>query len=96
MEWPKSLMMKFAVSYCSVNKSCLTLSDPTDCSTSGFPVLHYLPEFAQIHVESVLLSNHLILYCPLLLQPSIFPSISVFSNELALSIDGQSIGMKLN
>ena len=57
-----------------------------DCSTSGFPVLHYLPEFAQIHVELVLLSNHLILCCPLLLQPSIFPSISVFSNESALHI----------
>ena len=33
-----------------------------DCSTPGFPVLHCLPEFAQIHVrESVILSNHLIL-----------------------------------
>ena len=30
--------------------SCLTLCDPIDYSTPGFPVLHYLPEFAQIHV----------------------------------------------
>ena len=30
--------------------SCPTLCNPMDCSTSGFPVLHYLPEFAQIHV----------------------------------------------
>ena len=37
-------------------------------------------------VESVMLSNHLILSCPLLLLPSIFPSIKVFSNELALDI----------
>ena len=37
-------------------------------------------------IESVLLSNHLILCRPLLLPPSIFPSISVFSNELALRI----------
>ena len=37
-------------------------------------------------VESVMLSNYLILCCPLLLLPSIFPSIKVFSNELALCI----------
>ena len=36
---------------CSVSKSCLILCDPMDCSTPGFPVLHYLPEFAQIHVH---------------------------------------------
>ena len=35
--------------YCSVGKSCLTLSDFRNCSTPGFPVLHYLPEFAQVH-----------------------------------------------
>ena len=34
---------------CSVVKSCLTLCNPMDCSTSDFPVLHYLPEFAQSH-----------------------------------------------
>ena len=55
--------------YCSVNQSCLTLCQPHDCSTPGFPVLH-----------------HLILCGPLFLLPSIFPSISVFSNELALHI----------
>jgi len=37
-------------------------------------------------IESVMLSNHLILYCPLLLLPSIFPSVRVFSNESALHI----------
>ena len=37
-------------------------------------------------IELVMLSNHLILCCPLLLVPSIFPSILVFSNELALCI----------
>ena len=42
------------------------------CSTLGFPVLHYLQDFAQItSIELVMLSNHLILYCPLLLLPSI-------------------------
>ena len=37
-------------------------------------------------IESVMPSNHLILSCPLLLLPSIFPSIRVFSNELVLRI----------
>ena len=55
-----------------------------DCSTPGFPVLHCLPEFAQTHIESVMPSDHSIPCRPLLLLPSIFPSIRVFSNELAL------------
>ena len=36
---------------CSVPKLCLTLCDLMDCSPPGFPVLYYLPEFAQIHVH---------------------------------------------
>ena len=57
-----------------------------DCSTPGSSVLHYFPEFAQIHVlELVMLPNHLILCHPLLL-PSLFPSNKVFSNESALRI----------
>ena len=57
-----------------------------DCSTSGSSVLHCLPEFGQIQaIESVMLSNHLILCSPHLL-PSVFPSIRVFSSELALCI----------
>ena len=43
-------------------------------------------------IELVMLSNHLILCHPLLLLPSICPSIRVFSNELAFRIRGQSIG----
>ena len=38
---------------CSVSKSCPTLCDPMDCSTPGFPVLYYLPEFAQTYVHCV-------------------------------------------
>ena len=72
---------------CSVTKSCLTLCNPMTCNTPGFPVLHCLLEFAQIRsTESVILSSHLILCRPLLLLPSIFPSIRVFSNESALFI----------
>ena len=52
-----------------------------------FPVLHHLPEIAQTHVIELLMpSNHLVLCRPLLLLPSVFPSIRVFSNELALHI----------
>ena len=51
------------------------------------PDHHQLPEFTQTHViESVMPSNHLILCGPLLLPPSIFPSIRVFSNESVLHI----------
>ena len=45
-----------------------------------------------IAVESVMLSNPLILCCPLLVLPSIFPSIRVFSNESVFASGGQSIG----
>ena len=57
-----------------------------DCSRRGFPVFHHLPEFAQKSTESAVPSNHLILCCRLLLLPSIFPSIGVFSNESVLHI----------
>ena len=71
---------------CSVDKLCLTLCDPMDCSLPGFPVLHYLPSLLRLmSIESVMPSNHLILCCPLL-PPSIFPSIRVFSNESTLDI----------
>ena len=56
-----------------------------DCSMPGLPVHHQLLEFSQTHVhELVMPSNHLILCHPLLLLPSIFPSIRAFSNESAL------------
>ena len=58
-----------------------------DCSSPGFPVHHQLPELIQTNsIESVMPSNHLILCCPLLLLPSIFLSIRVFSNESILRI----------
>ena len=69
---------------CSVAKWCLTLCNPMDCSTSGFPVLHYLPEFAQIYAHWVDDAIYLILCHPLLLLPSIFPSIRFFSSESPL------------
>ena len=76
---------------CSVAKSCLTLYNPMDCSMPGFPVLHYQSLLKFISIESVMLSNHFILRCFLLLLLSIFSNITVFSRELFPS-DGQSIG----
>ena len=77
-----------SVRFSSVAQSCPTLCDPTDCSMPGFPVLHQLLELTQTHVhQSVIPSNHLILCCcPLLLPPSVFLSISVFSSESVLLI----------
>ena len=69
----------------SVAQSCLTLCDPMDCSMPGFPVHHQLLELTQLmSIKLVMPSNHLILCCPLLLLPLIFPSIRVFSNESTL------------
>ena len=56
-------------------------------STPGLPVHHQLPESTKpMSIESVMPSNHLILCGPLLLPPSTFPSIKVFSNDSALRI----------
>ena len=74
----------FCICCCSVTQSCLTLWDPMDCSMPGFPVLHYLPELAQTHVHWVSDATQLLSF--LLLLPSIFPIIRVFSNDLALCI----------
>ena len=74
--------------FCSITKVCPTLWGLMDCSTPGFPVLveqtvsQGLLKFMSL--ESVMPSNHLILCHPLLLLPSVFPSIRVISTELAL------------
>ena len=49
-----------------------SLCDPMDCSTLGFSVLHYLLEFTQVHVHSMMPSNHLILCHHLSLCPQYF------------------------
>ena len=79
------LNLKFAGTFlfnCSV-----TLCDPMDCSMPGFPVLHYLPEFAQTQVHGV--GDAIQLSHPL--SPPSLPALSlpqhqVFSSELALRI----------
>ena len=65
--------------------SRVRLFDPMDCSTPYLPVHYLLPSLPKlVSIESVMPSNHLILCHPLLLLPSIFPSIRVFSNESVL------------
>ena len=72
---------------CLVDKSCLTLCDSMNYSTPGFPVLHYLPEFAQNSCPLSQRCHPTVILCYLLfLLPSIFASIRVFSNKSALHI----------
>ena len=76
----------FSVQLSSVAQLCLTLWDSMDGSTPVYPVYNQLQILLKLmSVELVMPSNHLI-FCHPLLLPSIFPSIRVFSNELALLI----------
>ena len=77
------------IQFSSVAQSCPVLYEPMNCSTPGLPVHHQLPSLLKLlSIESVMPFNHLTLFHPLLLPPSIFPRIRVFSNELALHIRG--------
>ena len=78
----------FCVEFSLVTQWCPTLCDPTDCNTPGLPVHHQLPELTQTHVHRVgdaIQPSHP-LSSPLLLPPSIFPNMRVFSNESVLRI----------
>ena len=65
-----------------------------DCRTPGFPVLHYLPEFAQTHVclESMMPPNHLILCHPFSSCPQSFPAPGSFLMTQFFVSGGQGIG----
>ena len=77
--------MRYHLSSVQFSCSVVTVCNPMDCSTPGLPVHHQIPEFTQfMSIESVMPSNHLFFCRPLLLLPSIFPSIRVFSNESVL------------
>ena len=75
------------VQFSSVTQSYSTFCDPMDCSKPGLPVHHQLQELAQTHVHwvSIMPSNRLILYHPLLLS-SIIPTIRIFCSESVLLI----------
>ena len=78
---------------CSVTKACPALCDSMDCSMSGCPVLHCLPEFAKTHVHWVdVPSNHLILCLPFSSCPQSFPASGSFPLSQLLASGSQSIG----
>ena len=75
------------VQFISVARLCPTLCDPMDYSMpASLSITNFWNLLKCTSIESVMPSNHLILCCPLLFLPSIFPSIRVFSNESVLSI----------
>ena len=79
--------------FCSVIQSCPTLCEHMDCNTTGLPVHHNSQSSPKLmSTELVMPSNHLILCRPLLLLPSIFPSIRVFPMSQLFTTGGQSIG----
>ena len=79
--------MEYSVQFSSVAQYCRAPFYPMDCSMPGFPVFHQPWSLLKLmSVQSVMPFNHLILCRPLLLLPSIFPSIRVFANELVLRI----------
>ena len=74
-----------SVQFSSVAQSCLTLCDPMNHSTpASLSITNSQSSLRLTSIEWVMPSSHLILCHPLLLLPSIFWSIRVFSNELAL------------
>ena len=75
-----------SVQLSSVPQSCLTLCDPLDFSTAGFPITNSQSLLKLMSIESVMPSDHLSLCYPLLLLPSIFPSIRAFSKESVFHI----------
>ena len=77
---------QFSVQFSSVAQSCLTLCDPMNRSTPGLPITNSQSSSKLMPTESVMPTNHLLLCSPLLLLPSIFPSIWVFSNVSTLCI----------
>ena len=85
--------IKCTLSCLAVPQSCLTLCNPTDCKCqASLPFTVSRSWLRLMSTESVMPCNQLVLWRPLLLLPSIFPSIKTFSSELAFSSGGQSIG----
>ena len=84
----KSLATQYILTYyCSATQSYPSLCHTMDCRTPGLQLIANSRSLLKlISIESVMPSNHFTLGHPLLLLPSIFPSIRAFSNESALRI----------
>ena len=86
----KILFLISSIIFSSVSQSCLILCDLMEVETrpaalqAFLSITNFWSLLKLMSIELVMLSNHLILYRPLLLPPSIFPSIRVFSNESVL------------
>ena len=92
--------MSVFTQFSSVPQSHLTLCDPMDSSTPGFPVHHQLQSLLMellmellMSIKSMMLSNHLILYRPFLLRLQSFPASGSFPMSQCFASGGQSIGV---
>ena len=81
-----SLIFNTLSQFSSVAQSCLTATPWIAARQASLSITNSQSSLRFMSIESVMPSNHLILCRPLLLPPSIFPSIRVFSNEPALRI----------
>ena len=77
----KQFSLFFYIQFSSVAQWCLTLCDPMDCTRqASLSITNSQSLFKLVSIESVMPSNHLILCRHLLVPPSVFPSIRVFSS----------------
>ena len=87
LRWHTMAHSKMEVQFSSVAQSCPTLCDPWAAThQASLSITNSRSSLKLMSIQLVMPSNHLFLCCPLLLLPSIFPSIRVFSNESALHI----------
>ena len=80
---------------CSVAQPCLTLCDPMDCSTPGFPVLHHLLELVQTHIHGIndpIQLSHPLSVVPFSSCPQSFPASGSFPMSWLFLSGGQSVG----
>ena len=95
-EVEKDVFVLFYLFFFSVqfSRSVVSLCDPMNCSTqASLSVTNSQSLLKLMSIESVMPSNHRILCCPLLLLPSIFPSIRVFPVSQFFASGSQSIGV---
>ena len=90
------LALLISLQFSSVAQSCLTLCTPWTASCqASLSITNSRSLLTLISIELVMPSNHLILCRPLLLLPSVFPSVRVFSNESVLCIQSKVLELQL-